>query len=215
MTGKIDPQKVLRLLRGEYPAAPKTSLTWGNPLQLLVATILSAQCTDERVNKVTVDLFRKYISASDYANADLRKLEKDVRSTGFYRNKARNIKAAAAMIVRDFEGKVPESMEDLIKLPGVARKTANIVLTAGYGRVEGVAVDTHVRRLSGRIGLSRSDDPVKVERELMALYQRKDWADINMLLVAHGRKVCNARKPLCRQCMLDRICPRVGVKAIN
>ena len=198
-------------MRKAYPNASKTALDFRTPFELLVATILSAQCTDARVNLVTRGLFSKYRKAEDFANADLRELEADIRSTGFYRNKARNIKAAAAMIIGDFGGCVPATMEDLIGLPGVARKTANIVLQVAFGRVEGIAVDTHVRRLSKRMGLAHSDDPVRIERELMGAFPRGQWADVNRLLVAHGRAVCKARKPQCASCVLGKVCPKIGL----
>jgi endonuclease III len=208
---KPEPAEVVERLGREYPDAPKVALDYKDPLELLVATILSAQCTDARVNIVTKSLFKKYRKAEDYARADLKDLEREVKSTGFYRNKAANVKAAAAMILADYGGKVPDTMEELVRLPGVARKTANIVLTAGYGKVEGIAVDTHVRRLSQRLGLAASDDPVKIEAELMEAYPRDDWPKINRLLVAHGRSVCTARKPLCEECVLGEICPKIGV----
>jgi endonuclease III len=207
-----DHLEVLGLLEKEYPRAPKVALDFKSPLQLLVATILSAQCTDERVNRVTEDLFKKYRTASDFAGANLKEFEDEIRSTGFYHNKAKNIKAAAMMIVNDFGGKVPDTMDNLIKLPGVARKTANIVLTAAYGKIEGIAVDTHVLRLSHRIGLAKTEDPVKVEKELMAKYPREKWGVINKVLVAHGRSVCKALKPRCTECKLARICQKIGVK---
>ena len=211
MANKGYPLEVLGLLSKEYPREPKTALNHRTPYELLVATILSAQCTDARVNIVTKGLFRKYRKPGDYAESDLRQLESDIRSTGFYRNKARNIRAASAMIVDEFGGRVPNTMGELLRLPGVARKTANIVLTAAYGKVEGIAVDTHVRRLSQRLGLAHSGDPVKIEEELMELYPRERWPDINRLLVAHGRRVCRAKKPMCDGCVLAKICPKMGI----
>jgi endonuclease III len=210
---RADSLEVLRRLEGEHPLAPQVALDYNGSLQLLVATILSAQCTDQRVNIVTKTLFKRYKSPEDYANARIADLEKEIKSTGFYRNKARNIQAAAKMILDEFEGKVPDTMEELILLPGVARKTANIVLTAAYGKVEGIAVDTHVRRLSQRIGLADSEDPVKIEKQLMGTYPKSEWAKINKLLVAHGRSTCTARKPQCNICALGGICPKIGVKA--
>jgi endonuclease-3 len=198
--------RILTLLKKEYPDAT-TALLHRNPLELLTATILSAQCTDARVNIVTETLFKKYKTASDFARADLKALQKDVRSTGFYRNKAKNIIGAAKMIVKDFNGTVPDSMEKLIQLPGVARKTANIVLSHGYGKIEGIAVDTHVRRLSLRLGLTKDDDPVKIEAALMKVALKKDWPHLSDLLIAHGRAVCAATKPKCPECVLGYLCP--------
>lgn len=198
--------RILSLLKKEYPKAT-TALLHKNTLQLLVATILSAQCTDKRVNIVTKALFKKYKTAKDFANANRKEFEKDIRSTGFYRNKAKNIVGAAKMIVGKFKGRVPSSMEELIELPGVARKTANIVLSYGFGKTEGIAVDTHVKRLSFRLGLTKNNDPIKIERDLMRALDKKDWASVNTLLVAHGRAVCKAGKPLCPECALGKLCP--------
>ena len=197
---------LIRILRREFPGS-RTALQFETPLQILIATILAAQCTDERVNKVTPPLFHKYPTAADFARADRSELENEIRSTGFFRNKARNIIGAAQTIVRDFDGRVPSTMEELLTLPGVARKTANIVLSSGYGKAEGIAVDTHVRRLAGRLGLSRQTVPEKIEQDLLRLVPRRDWLDFNSLLVNHGRKTCQARKPLCPQCAVRRLCP--------
>ncbi len=172
-----------------------------------MATILAAQCTDQRVNMVTPALFRKYPTAEAFAGADQAELEEAIRSTGFFRNKARNIIGAARRIVEAYGGKVPDTMADLVTLPGVARKTANIVLAAGYGKAEGIAVDTHVRRLAGRLGLSRETDPVKIERDLLKIVPREDWLDFNSLFVDHGRKTCRARKPDCPGCPIRLLCP--------
>jgi endonuclease-3 len=202
--GRIRP--IIRLLRRHYPQA-RTSLEFANPLQILVATILAAQCTDERVNSITPALFRKYPDAAAFARADQAELEAIIRPTGFFRNKAKAIIGAARKIVADYGGAVPDAMDELVTLPGVARKTANIVLSAGYGKAEGIAVDTHAGRLSRRLGLSREEDPVKVERDLMALVPRPDWLDFNILLVEHGRAVCQARKPDCPGCFLKGLCP--------
>lgn len=197
---------VIRLLRERYPQ-PRTALEFQNPLQILVATILAAQCTDERVNRITPGLFRKYPTAVAFARADRTELEQEIRSAGFFRNKAKNIIGAAGRIVEEFGGAVPDSMAALVTLPGVARKTANIVLSAGYGKAEGIAVDTHARRLSRRLGLSRHEDPEKIERDLLAVVPKDDWLDFNFLLVEHGRALCQARKPKCPECFLRRICP--------
>jgi len=202
--------EIIAALRKAYPRS-RTALSYKTPLQILVATILSAQCTDERVNKITPALFRKYPTAEAFAAADPKVLQEEVRSTGFFRNKTKNIVGAARTIVRDFQGKVPSTMEELLTLPGVARKTANIVLSSGFGKAEGIAVDTHVKRLSGRLGLSKDVDPVKIERDLMAAVPGKDWLDFNSLLVNHGRQVCQARKPLCPECVLVGLCPSAGL----
>jgi endonuclease-3 len=197
---------IIRLLRKHYPNV-RTALEFADPLQILVATILAAQSTDKLVNTVTPALFRKYPTAEAFARADRTELEGEIHSTGFFRNKAKNIIGAAQRIVSAYGGVVPDSMIELVTLPGVARKTANIVLSAGYGKAEGIAVDTHALRLSQRLGLSRQDDPVKVERDLMALVPKDDWLDFNYLLVDHGRAVCQARKPDCPHCFLRRLCP--------
>ena len=194
------------LLQTEYPdAAPE--LHFSNTLQILVATILSAQCTDAQVNKVTDVLFKKYRSVEDFANADIRELEKDIYSTGFYRNKAKNIKKSAQIIVSDFNSQVPNTMETILTLPGVARKTANIVLARGHGVVEGIAVDTHVKRLSNLLGLTENANPVKIEKDLMNLARKEDWEALSMTLILHGRRVCVARKPKCGACVVSALCP--------
>ncbi|MBU0758914.1 MAG: endonuclease III [Candidatus Omnitrophica bacterium] len=198
--------EIIKILRKEHRRA-RTALYYETPFQIMVATILAAQCTDARVNKITPGLFKKYKTIRDFAKAKQAELEQEVRSMGFYRNKAKNIIAASKKIIRDFKGKVPDSMEELITLPGVARKTANIVLSSGFGKSEGIAVDTHVKRLSGRLGLSRHDDPDKIEQDLLKIVPKKDWLDFNYMLVNHGRKVCSARKPLCGECMLNKLCP--------
>ena len=197
---------IIRLLRKHYPGA-RTALEFGDPLQILVATILAAQCTDERVNRITPGLFRKYPTAAAFARADRGELEREIRPAGFFRNKAKSIVGAAGRIVEKYGGVVPDSMDELVTLPGVARKTANIVLSAGYGKAEGIAVDTHAGRLSRRLGLSRHEDPDKVERDLLALVPKADWLDFNFLLVEHGRALCQARKPKCPACFLKRLCP--------
>jgi endonuclease-3 len=198
--------KIIELLEKEYPRA-KTALHYSSPLEILVATILSAQCTDKRVNVVTKSLFKKYGTVEDYANADLEELEQDIRSTGFYRNKAKNIKNAARMMVERFGSHVPDTMEEILELPGVARKTANIVLSNAYGVIVGIAVDTHVRRLSMRLGLTENKNPNKIEKDLMQIVPESHWKRINHLLIAHGRNVCKARKPKCDSCVLNKLCP--------
>ena len=202
---KIRVLKVIYLLEKEYANA-KTALKYIRPLELLIATILSAQCTDKRVNIVTRSLFKKYLTVDDYANAELKELEEEIRSTGFYRTKAKYIKKSAQMINTKFESKVPRTMEELIKLPGVARKTANIVLFNAFGIISGVAVDTHVKRLSQRIGLTINKDPNKIELDLMKIVPHKKWMKISDLLIFHGREICNARKPKCIECVLNKIC---------
>lgn len=198
--------KIIIILRREYSRSG-TALEFQTPLQILVATILAAQCTDERVNRITPALFRKYPTAAVLAAADRAELEAEIRPTGFFRNKAKSIIGAARKIVEDFDGQVPANMADLVTLPGVARKTANIVLSSGYGIAEGIAVDTHVKRLSGQLGLSRQHDPEKIEKDLLKLVPKKDWLDFNYMLVNHGRKTCQARKPRCPECVVRRLCP--------
>jgi endonuclease-3 len=199
-------KKIIELLRKEYPEA-RTALHYRSPFELLVATMLAAQCTDERVNKVTPGLFAKYPTVEHFARAEQKELEKDIRSTGFFRNKARNIIALAKKLVEEHGGQVPDSMEELVKLPGVARKTANIVLSSAFRKAEGIAVDTHVRRLAERLGLSQQKQPEKIEQDLMAIVPREEWLDFNYLLVEHGRKICQARKPRCQECVLKDLCP--------
>ncbi|MFW6160345.1 MAG: endonuclease III [Acidobacteriota bacterium] len=199
-------KKIISLLREKYPQS-RTALHYKNPLQLLVATILSAQCTDAKVNQITPRLFEKYPTASDLAEADREELEKIIRPTGFYRNKAKSIQEAAAVIEKEFSGQVPDTMDKLVKLPGVARKTANIILSSVFRKAEGIAVDTHVKRLAGRLGLSREKNPDKIEKDLMSLIPREDWLDFNYMLVNHGRKICQAKNPNCSQCILQQLCP--------
>ena len=199
-------RKIIKTLRKEYPKS-RVSLKHKSPFELLISTILAAQCTDKRVNQITPYLFKKYKGAENFAKARQTSLEKDIRSTGFYRNKAKNIIAASKKIKKDFKGKVPSTMETLTSLPGVARKTANIVLSASFNKAEGIAVDTHVKRLSGRLGLSSEKDPKKIEKNLMKIVPFKDWLDFNFILVDHGRTICNARKPLCTRCVINKLCP--------
>ncbi len=197
---------MIKILRKNYLKS-RTALKFETPLQILVATILSAQCTDEKVNQITPSLFQKYPEAKDFAQADQKKLEEEIRPTGFFRNKARSIINASKMIAEDFNGKVPDSMEKLITLPGVARKTANIVLSSAFKKAEGIAVDTHVRRLAQRLGLSKEKDPDKIEKDLLSIVPKKDWLDFNYMLVNHGRKICQARKPQCPECVIRHLCP--------
>lgn len=198
--------KVIELLGKQYPDA-KTALEYGNPLQLLVATILSAQCTDKKVNEVTKTLFVKYKTVEDFANADLRKLEREIRPTGFYHNKARNIKNCCQVLIEKFGSVVPRTMKEMLELPGVARKTANIVLSKAYGVIVGIAVDTHVFRLAQRLGFTRNKVQEKIEKDLMALVPQQDWARITDLLISHGRNICMAKKPNCGACVVNQLCP--------
>jgi endonuclease III len=197
---------IITRLKKEYPE-PKTALHFRSPFDLLVATILSAQATDVLVNKVTRDLFTKYTSVKDYADVPLERLRKDVSSINFYKTKAKNIQASAQIIVENFHTKVPKTMEELTTLPGVARKTANIILSNAYGINAGIAVDTHVKRLSYRLGLTKNEDPVKIERDLMESSPKEDWANLSHLLISHGRKICQAKKPKHQECVLSDICP--------
>lgn len=206
MHNKNRVKKIIKLLKKEYPGV-KLALNFNNPLELLIATILSAQCTDERTNIVTKNLFKKYKSIRDYANANLRTFEKDIKAISFFRNKAKNIITTCQKIIEKFKGEVPQTMEELTSLPGVGRKTANIVLTFGFGKTEGISVDTHVRRLSRRLGLSKNNDPDKIEQDLMKVIPQKDWGRFSCLLMEHGRAICIAKKPLCEKCILKRICP--------
>ena len=198
--------KIIELLEKLYPNA-KTALNYNSPLEILVATMLSAQTTDVRVNIVTQTLFKKYHTAKDYADADIKELETDIHSTGFYHNKAKNLKACCQLLIKKFHGEVPKTMEELIELPGVARKTANIVLYNAYGVTVGIAVDTHVMRLSQRLGLTESKDQNKIEQDLMAITPKEKWMPLTDLLIFHGRQVCTAKKPRCDICVLNKICP--------
>lgn len=209
--GKNRILKIIDLLRREYPSAT-IELNFSGTWQLLVAVILSAQCTDKRVNMVTPPLFKRFPRVEDFAECDINELEKLIYSTGFYKNKAKNIKAAAQMIVREFGGEVPDTMEELLRLPGVARKTGNVVLNAGFGKSEGIVVDTHVIRLSGLLGIisagaAKTKNAVKIENELMKIIPREDWGIISYLFILHGRKVCVARRPKCELCVLNKLCP--------
>ncbi len=202
----INIKEVIKILKKEYPEA-KIALRFKNTWQLLVATILSAQCTDVRVNQVTPSLFKKYRTVQDFAKAGQEEFEKDIRSTGFYRNKTKNIIGSAKKILNEFKGKVPNSMEGLTSLPGVGRKTANVVLSSGFGIVVGIVVDTHVKRLSQLMGLTKNAGPDKIEEDLMKIVPRKDWGLFSHLLILHGRKICKARRPLCKECKINKLCP--------
>jgi len=204
--GKAPAEETIARLKSAYPDA-RTALDWKNPLELLVATILSAQTTDVRVNAVTPNLFAKYPTAADYAGADPTELEEDIRPTGFFRNKAKSLRGMARALVEDHGGEVPRTMDDLVALPGVGRKTANVVLGNAFGRDEGVVVDTHVRRLSNRLGFTAENDPEKIEKDLMQTVPKRDWTVFSHLLILHGRSVCKARKPACEDCVVNDLCP--------
>ncbi|EGB13833.1 endonuclease III [Pseudodesulfovibrio mercurii] len=210
MNRKERAAEIFARLSRRYPA-PKPALAYTNAWELLVATALSAQCTDERVNMVTPVFFERWPSIEDAAEADVAEIEEVVRSTGFFRNKAKNIKAAATRIMEVYNGEVPRTMAELITLGGVARKTASIVLANAFGVNEGIAVDTHVKRLAFRMGLTTKTEPVQIEKDLMPLFPRETWGDVNHLLVFFGREVCPARKPHCDVCELNDICPKKGV----
>ncbi len=204
-------KKLIAILHKTYPNA-RVELNYSNPLELLVATILSAQCTDKRVNVVTASLFKKYRSAADYANADLAELEQEIKSTGFYRNKARTLKALGQQLIARHGGSVPNSMDELTKLPGVGRKTANVLLGNAFGINAGIVVDTHVTRLARRLGLTTQKDAEKIEQDLMQLVPQRLWTDFAHWLIWHGRRRCTARKPDCENCEVKQLCPRIGVK---
>lgn len=197
---------IITLLKKAYPKV-KIALDYKTPFELLVATILSAQCTDVRVNKVTPALFKKYKTVKDFAGASLKELENDIRSAGFYHNKAKGIIGSAQLILNNFKGRLPDTMNELLTLPGVARKTANVVLYSAFGKNYGLAVDTHVKRVAPRLGLSKSDRPEKIEQDLMKIIPEKEWGNFSLRLIRHGREVCLARKPRCPLCLLNKICP--------
>ena len=202
---------IVRRLAKAYPNA-RCTLNYRSPLELLVATVLSAQCTDARVNLVTRELFRKYRTAADYATARREELEADIKSTGFYRNKAKSLQSCCRELVDRFGGRVPGRMEDLVGLAGIGRKTANVILGNAFGQATGVVVDTHVGRLAQRMGLSRQKEPAKIERDLMELVLRKEWVSFSHRMILHGREFCRARKPACERCALNDVCPKIGVQ---
>jgi len=206
-------KKTIQKLRQTYPDA-RCALRHENPLQLLISTILSAQCTDARVNLVTPALFKKYRTAADFAAAPQRELEEMIRSTGFFRNKARSIRNCCKNIAEHHGGQVPDTLDELITLDGIGRKTANVVLGVAYGKAEGIVVDTHVARLSRRMGLTRQRTPEKIEQALMKIVPGEDWIDFSHLLIWHGRKCCNAHKPDCIKCEVAGLCPKIGVKTL-
>ena len=215
MSGKTDlkerVRKIIRLLKSVYPDA-KCSLNHSNPFELLVATILSAQCTDERVNIVTADLFRKYRKPEDYLKVSDKQLQKDIRTTGFFRNKTKSIQGTAKVLTESYGGEVPDTMDELLELPGVARKTANVVLGNAFGVKSGIVVDTHVTRLTHRLGLTEQKTAEKIERDLIELVPRKDWVIFSHLLIYHGRKICKARNPSCAECVVEKLCPSSYLK---
>ena len=196
--------EIIKILSEEIPDS-RIALRFSDPLELLIATILSAQCTDVKVNQVTADLFKKYHSAKDYAESNLVTLEEEIRPTGFYRNKAKSIQRCGQELVKRFGGEVPKTLEELVTLPGVGRKTANVILGNTFG-IPGIVVDTHVHRVSQRIGLTKNDDPVKIEFDLMKIVPKEEWTHFSNLLVWHGRRICVARKPLCEQCPIRKLC---------
>src|SRR5229473_5440309 len=204
-------KEIIRLLKRAHPDA-HCALNHSSAFELLIATILSAQCTDERVNIVTADLFRKYRKPEDYLKVPATELQQDIRTTGFFRNKTKSIQGACRMLVEDFNGQVPKTMEELLQLPGVARKTANVVLGVAYGIAAGIVVDTHVSRLSQRLGLTKNKDAGKIEQDLMELVPRKDWIIFSHLLIFHGRRVCKARRPFCEECVVESLCPSSMLK---
>ena len=199
-------EQIIKLLKRAHPDA-HCALNHSNAFELLLATILSAQCTDERVNIVTADLFRKYRKPEDYLKVPETELQQDIRTTGFFRNKTRSIQGACKILVEEFDGEVPKTMEELLQLPGVARKTANVVLGVAYGVAAGIVVDTHVTRVARRLGLTKQADAVKIENDLIALVPKKDWIIFSHLLIFHGRRICKARRPLCEECPLEKLCP--------
>jgi endonuclease-3 len=212
MTPRQRASRIFRALRRAHPGA-KCSLEFSTPLELLVATLLSAQCTDARVNRVTPALFKRYRTAAHYAGADLKELQSIIRPLGLHRTKARAIRAIGRALVERFGDRVPDTMEGLTSLPGIGRKSATAVLGNGFGRAEGITVDTHVFRVSRRLGLAEGGTPLQVERELMALFPREEWIRLGHTLILHGRTVCHARGPRCRECPVERLCPKVGVRA--
>lgn len=204
-------EEIIKLLKRAHPDA-RCALNHSNAFELLIATILSAQCTDERVNKVTADLFRKYRKPEDYLKVRDTELQQDIKTTGFFRNKTKSIQGACKVLIEEFGGEVPRTMAELLRVPGAARKTSNVVLGVAYGIAEGIVVDTHVSRLSQRLKLTRQKDPVKIEKDLIELAPKKDWIIFSHLLIFHGRRVCKARRPLCEECAVEKLCPSSMLK---
>jgi endonuclease-3 len=203
--------QIIRVLKKTYPQAT-CALIHANPFELLIATILSAQCTDERVNIVTANLFRKYRKPEDYVAVPREEIEQDINSVTFFRNKAKSIQEASRLLIEKYKGQIPQTLEDLVELPGVGRKTANVVLGTAFGIPTGVVVDTHVARLSQRLGLTENKQPEKIEADLIELLPKKEWIDFSHRLIWHGRKVCQARKPMCEKCSLEKFCPSSTLK---
>lgn len=208
---KTPAPEVARLLKKSYPEA-KCSLNFSTPLELLVATILSAQCTDERVNVVTKELFRKYRDMAAYAKVPAKELEHDIQSTGFFHNKTKSIQGCCQSLLEKYKGEIPHDLDKLVELPGIGRKTANVVLGTAFGIASGVVVDTHVGRLSQRLGLTKEKTPEKIEQDLMSQFPKKDWIALSHRMIQHGRKICIARKPKCKECPLAAICPKIGIE---
>jgi endonuclease-3 len=208
---KAQAARVVRRLKADYPAAT-CALENETPFELLVATILSAQCTDERVNMVTPEVFRRWPTAADMSRAPIKSLEKVIQSTGFFRNKAKNIKAASQALLERHDGEVPRDMDAMVALPGVGRKTANVVLGTAYGMATGIVVDTHVTRVSRRLGLTEHTDPVKIEQDLIEVVPKSEWVDFAHRMIHHGRQICTARKPKCPQCSMNSFCPKIGIE---
>ena len=200
--------KIIEILKDYYPDA-KCSLDFTTPFQMLVSVVLSAQCTDERVNKTTPSIFSKYPTVYDFNNMDISTLEELIHPCGFYKNKAKNLKAAAKMIVEKYNGEVPDNMEDLINIPGVGRKSANVIMLEAFHNPQGIAVDTHAKRISNRVGFSKESDPLKIEQDLLKLFPKKYYYDVNHLLVWHGRNTCTARNPKCESCPISNICKKI------
>ncbi len=198
-------KEIVKILKNEYPDA-KCSLDFETPFQMVIAVMLSAQCTDERVNKTTPSIFAKYSTPEDFANADVKKIEELIHPCGFYKNKAKNIKACAEMIVKKYNGEVPRTMKELMELPGVGRKSANVVMLEAFGDAQGIAVDTHCKRIANRLGLSNQKEPEKIEQDLLKIFDKEDYKDINHLFIWHGRKTCTARNPKCNDCILKEYC---------
>lgn len=206
-------KEIVKLLRDTYPDA-KCSLDFETPFEMLVAVMLSAQCTDERVNKTTSDIFSKYSTPNDFANIDISELEKLIHPCGFYKNKAKNIKACAKMIIDEYNGEVPRTMEELVKLPGVGRKSANVVMLEAFGEAKGIAVDTHCKRIANKMGLSYESEPEKIEQDLLKFFDKEDYKDINHLFIWHGRNTCISRSPKCEVCVLNKICEEYLKKVV-
>lgn len=211
---KKDAEKIIKILKECYPDA-KCSLDFETPFQMLVAVCLSAQCTDERVNKTTPELFKKYSTPEDFAKADVKDVEKIIKPCGFYKNKAKNLVNAGKVIVEKFDGEVPNDMEKLQEIPGVGRKSANVIMCEAFNDAEGIAVDTHCKRLSNRLGLSDKEEPTKIEQDLLKIIPKEYWKDVNHLLIYHGREVCIARNPKCENCKLKEFCQYYKTKTIK